>query len=56
MEATETMALRGVTIEIDFAVTSLLEARGDFCEIFAFVAGDEIALYRKHGLLPDDSS
>ena len=42
----------GERIEIDFAVTYMLAARGDSYEIFAFVAGDEMALYRKHGLVP----
>jgi hypothetical protein len=42
----------GERIEIDFDVTYMLAARGDTFEIFAFVAGDEMALYRKHGLVP----
>jgi hypothetical protein len=46
----------GETVDLDFAVTYMLAARGDTFEIFAFVAGDEMALYRKHGLLPDDRS
>lgn len=46
----------GETLDLDFAVTYLLAARDETYEIFAFVAGDEMALYRKHGLLPADSS
>jgi hypothetical protein len=46
----------GETVDLDFAVTYMLTTRGDTFEIFAFVAGDEMALYRKHGLLPDDRS
>jgi hypothetical protein len=44
----------GETVNLDFAVTYMLAARDDTFEIFAFVAGDEMALYRKHGLLPDE--
>jgi hypothetical protein len=43
----------GESVEIDFAVTYLLHAGGDGLKIFAFMAGDEMALYREHGLLPD---
>jgi hypothetical protein len=43
----------GEVTDIDFAVTYMLAARGDTFEIFAFVAGDEMALYRKHGLVPE---
>ena len=39
-------------IAIDFTVTYLLASRGESYEIFAFIAGDEMALYREHGLLP----
>lgn len=46
----------GETVEIDFAVTYLLAARGETFEIFAFVAGDEMALYREHGLVPEAST
>jgi hypothetical protein len=42
----------GERVEIDFALTYMLATRGDTVEIFAFVAGDEMALYRKHGLVP----
>lgn len=45
----------GERIEIDFAVSYCLAARGESFEIFAFVAGDEMALYRKHELVPDSS-
>jgi hypothetical protein len=43
----------GEVVEIDFAVTYFLEARNDTFAIFGFVAGDEMALYRELGLLPD---
>ena len=43
----------GETVEIDFTVTYFLEARNDTFAIFGFVAGDEMALYREHGLLPE---
>ena len=42
----------GEDIAIDFTVTYLLASRGESYEIFAFIAGDEMALYREHGLLP----
>jgi hypothetical protein len=45
----------GETVEIDFAVTYFLESRDESFKIFGFVAGDEMALYREHGLLPDAS-
>jgi hypothetical protein len=45
----------GEKIDIDFAVTYMLAARGESFEIFAFVAGDEMALYRKHGLVADST-
>jgi hypothetical protein len=44
----------GDVVEIDFAVTYFLESRQDTFAIFGFVAGDEMALYREHGLLPDE--
>lgn len=43
----------GDPLEIDFEVSYLLAAREETYEIFAFVTGDEAALYREHGLLPD---
>lgn len=46
----------GETVNLDFSVTYMLATRDDMFEIFAFVAGDEMALYRKHGLLPDDGA
>ena len=42
----------GEDVAIDFTVTYLLASRGESYEIFAFIAGDEMALYREHGLLP----
>lgn len=44
---------QGEPVAIDFEVSYLLAARGETYEIFAFVTGDEMALYRKHGLVPD---
>lgn len=43
----------GETLGIDFAVTYMLAARDETFEIFAFVAGDEMALYREHGLIAE---
>ena len=45
----------GEKIDLDFEVTYMLAARAESFEIFAFVAGDEMALYRKHGLVPDST-
>jgi hypothetical protein len=42
----------GERVTIDFAVTYFLASRGERLEIFGFVAGDEMAAYRRHGLLP----
>lgn len=39
-------------LDLDFEVSYLLVARGETYEIFAFVTGDERALYEQHGLLP----
>jgi hypothetical protein len=44
---------RGEPVAIDFEVSYVLAARGESYEIFAFVTGDEMALYQKHGLVPD---
>jgi len=41
----------GETVEIDFAVTYFIAARDQSWTIFGFVAGDEMALYRQHGLV-----
>ena len=43
----------GETLAIDFAVTYFLAARDQTITIFGFVAGDEMALFRQHGLLGD---
>lgn len=45
----------GEQIDLDFEVTSMLATRANSFEIVAFVAGDEMALYRKHGLVPDST-
>jgi hypothetical protein len=41
----------GKEIKIDFDVTYLLQTRDGIPRIFAFIAGDEIGAYRKHGLI-----
>lgn len=46
----------GEPLDLDFEVNYMLAARGDTYEIFAFVTGDEMALYREHGLLPDSDA
>ena len=38
-------------VTIDFEVTYMLETTSGQPKIFAFVAGDELAMYREHGLL-----
>ena len=43
----------GKPLDLDFAVSYMLAERGETYEIFAFVTGDEMALYREHGLVPD---
>lgn len=43
----------GEPLDLDFEVSYMLAERGETYEIFAFVTGDEMALYREHGLLPD---
>jgi hypothetical protein len=42
----------GDSVDIDFAVTYFLASHEETFRIFAFVAGDEMALYRQYGLLP----
>ena len=44
---------RGTEITIDFDVTYLLQRRADGPKIFAFVSGDEMALYRERGLVDE---
>jgi len=41
----------GSPLTIDFDVAYLTQSTGKETTIFAFVAGDEMALYRKHGLV-----
>ena len=43
----------GEPLDLDFEVSYMLAERGETYEIFAFVTGDEMALYREHGLLPE---
>lgn len=42
---------KGKTAVIPFTVTYLLQHRDQQLKIFAFMAGDEMALYRQHGLI-----
>lgn len=46
----------GKALEIPFDVTYLLQRRQGGPKIFAFVAGDEAALYKQHGLISEGSS
>lgn len=56
----------GAPLTIRFEVVYLLQRRPDGPRIYAFIAGDEMALYRQHGLVdpagqplppvPDDAS
>jgi hypothetical protein len=46
----------GETVEIDFTVTYFLASQDGTCKIFGFVSGDEMAAYRQHGLISDESS
>jgi hypothetical protein len=41
----------GRELNIDFDVTYLLQTRDGVSRIFAFIAGDEIGVYREHGLI-----
>ncbi|MEO9337952.1 nuclear transport factor 2 family protein [Mesorhizobium sp. SB112] len=43
----------GTPVSIDFDLVYMLQKRADGPKIFAFVAGDEIALYRKYGLVDE---
>ena len=43
----------GQMLELDFAVTYFLQSSDAGLKAFAFVAGDEMALYREHGLVPE---
>lgn len=43
----------GERVTIDFDVTYLLQILDDRPRIFAYIAGDEQALLREHGLVPD---
>jgi hypothetical protein len=44
----------GRDIAIQFDVSYLLDTTGARPKIFAFVAGDEMAAYKQHGLIPRD--
>jgi hypothetical protein len=41
----------GEVVEIDFAVTYFLTSHDETLKIFGFVSGDEMAVYRDHGLI-----
>ncbi|MPZ37064.1 MAG: nuclear transport factor 2 family protein [Rhizobiales bacterium] len=41
----------GETVSIDFDLTYMLQTRDGRSRIFAFVAGDEMGVYRRHGLV-----
>lgn len=43
----------GTEVSIPFDVLYLLQRRGSGPKIFGFVAGDEMALYKKHGLVDE---
>ena len=43
----------GASLTIPFSVTYLVQRRDDGPRIFAFIAGDEQALMREHGLVDD---
>jgi hypothetical protein len=43
----------GAQVTIDFDVTYMLHIENATPQIFAWVAGDEQALFRKHGLIPE---
>lgn len=44
----------GKAVSIEFDVAYMIQRRDDGPKIFAFVAGDEMALYKKHGLVDQD--
>lgn len=43
----------GSPLTIRFDVVYLVQRRGEGPKIYAFIAGDEMALYRQHGLVDD---
>lgn len=43
----------GTSAAIPFEVVYLLQRRADGPRIFGFIAGDEMGLYREHGLIDD---
>ena len=42
----------GEALDLDFEVSYMLAMQAETYEVFAFVVGDERALYEQHGLLP----
>ncbi len=41
----------GTALSIDFDLTYFVQAFADGARIFGFVAGDERAVYREHGII-----
>jgi hypothetical protein len=48
--------LDGSPLSIEFDVTYFLDTSTLKPKIFGFVAGDEMGLYRKHGLIPEEAA
>ncbi|TAJ60171.1 hypothetical protein [Brevundimonas sp.] len=46
----------GSAVSIPFDVVYLVQQRAGGPAIFAFIAGDEMALYRRHGLVDEDGA
>lgn len=46
----------GTALQIDFDLVYLMQRRKDGPKIFAFVGGDETALYRQHGLIDEQGT
>jgi hypothetical protein len=44
----------GAPVSIEFDLVYMLQRRAEGPKIFAFVAGDEMALYRRYGLVGED--
>jgi hypothetical protein len=44
----------GETLSIEFDVVYMLQQREGGPKIFAFVSGDEMGLYRQHGLVDEE--
>lgn len=46
--------VRGEQVAIPFSVTYLCQQRDDGPKIFGFIAGDEMAVLRQHGIIDDN--